>query len=219
MLCDIFANPPSPLNCRVLFEWPLRCKPDGLDSQDQSQSKSWFFDLSKWINKTCQIFSTVDTNFFFVPVKIFKIKTFQSSLCHVEIFVEIVKLVETNSDCQNLSRQIKICQDILTLWRHFEYENDEKSWEIEKSRQDICKNPLTSWSRSRWTVEKWQNFQVPTNFSILIETFGSRHWCRDKIKKSQSWSRFLGCQDELFDNVEIESLNQDMVETNREPQA
>jgi hypothetical protein len=56
-----------------------------------------------------------------------------------------------------------------------------QSRQIEKSGQEICKNPLTSRSRSRRTVKKWQNFQVLTNFSISIETFGSRHWCQDKL--------------------------------------
>jgi hypothetical protein len=39
------------------------------------------------------------------------------------------------------------------------------------------------------------------NFSI--ETFWAGHWCRDKIEKSQSRSRFLNCRDKLFENVKI----------------
>jgi hypothetical protein len=85
--------------------------PGGLDSRDESRQTF----------KTCQDFLDCRNKLFFVSVKIFKIETFQLRLCLVEVFV---KIVETNRDCQDFLRRIEICQEILTLWRHFEYEND-----------------------------------------------------------------------------------------------
>ncbi len=76
--------------------------------------------------------------------------------------------------------------------------------------------------------------ELKKTVEIWIETFGSGHWCQDEIEKSQSilieisrlsrqtfWKSqdFLNCRDKLFDNVEIETLNQNHVETNRDPQA
>jgi len=108
-----------------------------------------------------KIFSTVEIDFYFISVEIFKIETFQSRLCRVEIFVEIV---ETHRDCRDLlrlSRFVEICQDAVEICR-----------EISTRKY---KNPCTSRSRSRQTVEKLQNFQISTNFSISIETFWSEH--------------------------------------------
>ncbi len=154
---------------------------------------------------------------FFILVEIFKIEIFQSRLCRVEIFVEIV---ETCWDCQDLSRRVEIfeicrdaveiCREILTLSRPFESENDEKSWQIEKSRwentkihalldrnQDklsrnakIFRSRRNSWSRSRFS-----------GLDVDVETKSRlTFWrCRD----------FLDCRDSLFDDVE----------TNRDPQA
>ncbi len=51
--------------------------------------------------KPVKIFSTVEINFYFISVEIFKIETFQLRLCCVEIFVEIV---ETHQDCRDLLR-------------------------------------------------------------------------------------------------------------------
>ena len=83
---------------------------------------------------------------FFFLVEVFKIEIFQSRLCRVEIFVEIVK---TCRDCQDLLRRVKIfeicrdaveiCREISTLSRPFESENDEKSRRIEKSRRENTK--------------------------------------------------------------------------------
>jgi hypothetical protein len=49
---------------------------------------------------------------------------------------------------------VKICQEILNKSGLFESENDKKSQCFEKSQQEVCKNPLTSQSRSKQTVEK-----------------------------------------------------------------
>jgi hypothetical protein len=91
-------------------------KPGGLDSRDELRSRSRL--------------SLVWRPDFFFLVEIFKIKTFQSRYWRVEIFVEIV---ETRPDCLDFSRRSKICQEILTLSKPFESENDEKSRLIEKS--------------------------------------------------------------------------------------
>ncbi len=48
--------------------------------------------------KPDEIVLTVETRLFFVSVKIFKIKTYESRLGHVEILVEIGKIVKTNQD-------------------------------------------------------------------------------------------------------------------------
>ncbi len=114
--------------------------------------------------KPVQIFSTVEIDFYFISVEIFKIETFQSRLCRVEIFVEIV---ETHRDCRDLSRLsrfVEICRDLLRCSRDLSRNLDEK-----------IQNPCTSRSRSRQTVEKRQDFQISTNFSISIETFWSGH--------------------------------------------
>jgi hypothetical protein len=59
--------------------------------------------------KPVEIFSTVEIDFYFISVEIFKIETFSSRLRCVEIFIEIV---ETNRDFQDYSRQIEIFRDI-----------------------------------------------------------------------------------------------------------
>ena len=59
--------------------------------------------------KPVEIFSTVEINFYFISVEIFKIETFSSRLRGVEIFIEIVK---THRDFRDKSRQIKIFRDI-----------------------------------------------------------------------------------------------------------
>ncbi len=118
---------------------------------------------------------TVKINFFFFSVEIFKIEIFQSRLWRVKIFVEIV---ETRQDCRDtsrFSRFVKICQEISTLSRP----KVSTDWEISTRKY---KNPRTSRSRSRQTVEKRRKFQISTNFSISIETFWSGHCCRDEIE-------------------------------------
>ncbi len=77
-----------------------------------------------------------------------------------------VKIVETHQDCQDLLRFVKTHQDL-------------------SRNLDIIKI-FGSWHD--------QNFQISTNFLILIETFWTRHWSR---------SRFLDCRDKIFENVKI----------------
>jgi hypothetical protein len=152
--------------------------------------------------KTVEIFSTIEINFFFFSVEIFKIETFQSRLWRVEIFIEIV---ETNRDCRDfrdLSRQIETNRDlsryldiISTLSRLFEVLQDQKSRQVEKSRSRNVIKLTNSRSRSRQTVEICQKCHVSTDFSISIETFGTGRWRRDKIEISRSRSRFLDRRD------------------------
>jgi hypothetical protein len=179
------------------------CKHGGLDSRDQSRSRSRMSFVSRLTFENRRECPSCWDQLFFFSVKIFKIETFQLRLWCIEIFVEIVE----------------ICRDALRLSRFVETQSRfvEKSWhcrgllslKIMKSLDGLrvstrkYKNPRTSRSRSRQTVEKRRNFQISMNFSISIETFWSGHWCRDKIKKSQSRPRFLDCQDALFDAVEI----------------
>ena len=104
-------------------------------------------------------------------------------------------------------RLFEIYRYISTLSRLFEVLQAHKSWQIEKSRSRNMIKLTNSRSRSRQTVEMSQKFHVSTDFSILIETFGTGRWCRDQIEISQSRSwrptfcncqYFLDCQHWLF---------------------
>ncbi len=181
--------------------------------------------MSRLTFLNCRDFLNGRDQLFFFSVEIFKIEIFQSRLWRVEIFVEIVEIcrdtsrfsrfVETQSRFVEKSRH---CREISTLSRP----KVSTDWEISTRKY---KNPRTSRSRSRQTVEKRRKFQISTNFSISIETFRTFRTCRDKIEISRSSSLtfwncrdFLGRRDWLFFGVEIESLDRDHVETNRDPQ-
>ncbi len=150
-----------------------------------------------------KIIITVETQLFFVLVKIFKIKAFESRLSWVEIFMEIV---EINWDCQDfwdLLWLFEIYWDILTLSRLFEGLQAQKSWHIEKSWLRNMIKLINSQLRSRQTVNICQKFQVSADFSILIETFVTGRWFWDQIKISGSWLRLLNCRDQLLESVKI----------------
>jgi hypothetical protein len=159
---------------------------------------------------------------FFSSVKIFKIKTFQSRLGCVEI----------NRDCQDfwdLLRLFEIYWEISTLWRLFEVLQDQKSRQIEKSCLRNVIKLTNSRLRSRQTVKICQKCHVLTDFSISIETFGTRRWCRDKIeisrlsrltfRKCRDFLDCQDCQDRLSASVKIESLDRDAIDINWDPQA
>ncbi len=61
-----------------------------------------------------QFLKPVEIDFYFISVEIFKIETFQSRLCCVEIFVEIVEIcrdaVETQSRNLDLDRDFSIVE-------------------------------------------------------------------------------------------------------------
>jgi hypothetical protein len=158
---------------------------------------SWSVDQ---LLKLVEISLTVETRLFFFSGEIFKIETFQSRLSCVKIFIETVKI---NWDCQHLLRLFEIYWDIWTFLRLFEGLQAQKSWQIEKPRLRNMIKLTNSWSRSRQTVGICQKFQVSTDFSISIKTFGTGRWCQDKIKISWSVSRLLNCWDKLFEIVEI----------------
>ena len=108
-----------------------------------------------------------------------------------------------SQDKSRLSRFVETQQDLLRnldILKTFWGKSGPKistNWEILIEKYD------NSWSRSRQTVKKYQNFQISMNFLISMETFWSRHWCQDKIEESRSWPKFLNCRDALFDAVKI----------------
>ncbi len=153
-------------------------KPGGLDSWDQSRSRTSLVLRPTFLK--CQDFLDGRDQLFFFSVEIFQIETFQSRLWRVKIFDEIVEI------CQDASRLSRFVETFW-VWKWWKVVTD---WEISTKKY---KNPSTS--QSRQTVKKCQNFQILTNFLISIETFWSGHWCRDRIEKSRSRLRYLDCRD------------------------
>ncbi len=100
-------------------------------------------------------------------------------------------------------RLFKIYQDFSTLLWLFEVLLDQKSWQIEKFQSRNMIKLTNSWLRSRQTVKICQKCHVSTDFLILIKTFETGRWCRDKIKISPSQLRLLNHQDKLFEIVKI----------------
>ncbi len=162
-------------------------KPGDLDSRDPSRSRLSIVLRSTFLK--CQDYPSCWGQKFFFLGWDFKIKTFQSRLW-------CVKIVKTHQDCQDasrLSRRIEICQEISTLSRPFESENDEKSRRIEKSQQEIAKiHALLDRDkllrnaeifRSRWISRSWSRL-----FGLDID-----------VKTDQE-------QDKLFENVKTNSL-------------
>ena len=95
--------------------------------------------------KPVKIFSTVEINFYFISVEIFKIETLQSRLCCVEIFVEII---ETHRDCR----------DTLRLLRFVEMQ----SRFVDKSRRENTKS-------MHFSIEIETNCRETPKFSDLDE--------------------------------------------------
>jgi hypothetical protein len=157
----------------------------GLDSRDQSRSRSRTSFVSRLTFLKCQNYPSHRDQLFFFSVEIFEIEIFQSRFIFVEIFIE---MVETNRDCQDfqdLSRLFEIYRDISTLSRLFEVLQDQKSRQVKKSRSRNVIKLTNSRSRSRQTVKICQKCHVLTDFSISIETFGTGRWRRDKIEISR----------------------------------
>ena len=63
--------------------------------------------------KVVKIFSTVEINFYFFSVEIFKIETFQSRLGCVEIFIEIVEINRDFRDKSRFLRYLKVIEIFL----------------------------------------------------------------------------------------------------------
>jgi len=96
----------------IHLHWHLDT-PGGLDSQDQSRLR--FLNLSGQTFKKCWDCLDCRDKFFLSRLRFLKIKTFQLRLCHVVIFD---KILETNQDCQDLSR--------LRMWES--YKRFVKTW-------------------------------------------------------------------------------------------
>ncbi len=96
---------------KILISRSRFFKPGGLDSQDKLRLRN--LNLSRQTFKTCQGFLDCWNKLFFVSVEIFKIETFQLRLCLVKVFV---KIVETNRDCRDLSRNLDI-MEAFWVWK------------------------------------------------------------------------------------------------------
>jgi hypothetical protein len=70
--------------------------------------------------KIVEIILSVEIRLFYVSVEIFKIKTFESRLGKVKIFIATVEIYQDCQDFRDLSRVFEIYQDISTLSRLFE---------------------------------------------------------------------------------------------------
>ena len=116
-----------------------RSKHGGLDTLDQSRSRSRTSFVSRLTFENRREYPSRRDQLFFFSVKILKIEIFQSRFIFVEIFIEIV---ETNRDCQdfrdlsrlfeifeiccNFSRFIKISRHYWDFLRYFRIKNLDK---------------------------------------------------------------------------------------------
>jgi hypothetical protein len=82
-------------------------KPGGLDSRDQTRSRSRMSLVSRPTFENSQDCPLCRDTIFFFLVEIFKIETFESRLICVNIFIQIVKI---NRDFSRLSRFVEIYQ-------------------------------------------------------------------------------------------------------------
>ncbi len=56
--------------------------------------------------------------------------------------------------------------------------------------------------------ETYQNFQISTDFSISSETLRSESECQSSKHKSQFWSSFLDCQEQIYKPGHLDSRDQ-----------
>jgi hypothetical protein len=103
--------------------WPIK-----IDIQMSRSVKINFFKVSR--------FSQQLRPAFFFSVKIFKIKTFQSRLGCINIFIKTVEIFKICWDFWDLLRLFKIYWDISTLSRLFEILQDQRSWQISTEKYD-----------------------------------------------------------------------------------
>jgi hypothetical protein len=147
---------------------------------------------------------------FFFSVEIFKIETFQSRLRRVEIFVEIVKTHRDCRDCWDLSRRSRY---LSRCSRDLSRNLDKK---IQKS---ICRDlpKMSLLDRFLGLDRDFSDFSDVSrqnqDFLISIEISRSSRLTFENRRDYPSR------RDWLFFGVEIESLDRDHVETNRDPQA
>ena len=137
-----------------------------------------FFKLSRFSRRS-------RSTFFFSRSRFLKSRFFSRDFDASRFLSRLSRRVEIVEICRDA---VEICREISTLSRP----KVSTDWEISTRK---CKNPRTSRSRSRQTVEKRWKFQISTNFSISIETFRTFRTCRDKIEISRSRSRYLDRRD------------------------
>jgi hypothetical protein len=161
----------------------LKSKPGDLDSWDQLRSRSRLSFVSRpelFIVSRLSIMSRPD---FFSWLRFLKSRRFSRDFVASRFLLRLLRFVKTHQDLSkfvethpDLSRNLDIIETFW-VWKWWKVLTN---WEISMTK---CKNPRTSPSRSRQTVEKCQNFQILMNFSISIETFWSGPWCRDAFLK------------------------------------
>jgi hypothetical protein len=131
-----------------------------------------------------QFLKPVEIDFYFISVEIFKIETFQSRLCRVEIFVEIV---ETHRDCRDLSRRsrdaVEICRDAVEICREISTRKYKIHALLDRDRDKLSRNAKIFRSRRIFRsrsrlfgldidVEtKSRNLDLDRDFSIVETNF------------------------------------------------
>ena len=147
------------------------------------------FRESGFVTNRDQFLKLVEINFYFISVEIFKIETFQSRLCRVKIFVEIVEICQ---DCWDLSRFVKTQSRFVKMQSRFV----EKSWHcqglksrrIEKSRRENTKiHALLDQDRDKLS----RNAKIFR--SRRISRSRSRLFGLDIVVETKS--RYLDCRD------------------------
>ncbi len=122
-------------------------KHGGLNSRDQSRSRSRTSFMSRLIFENRRECPSCWDQLFFFSVEIFKIEIFK---------IETWLRQDFHQDCRDfwdLLRLFKIYQNILILSRLFEVLHHQKSWQIEKSRSRNRIKLTNSWLRLRQTVK------------------------------------------------------------------
>ncbi len=85
-------------------------KHGGLDSRDQSRSRSRTSIVSRLTFENGRDYPSRQDQFFFISVEIFKIETFQSRFRCVKIFIEIVETNQDFRDKSRFSRYLKVIE-------------------------------------------------------------------------------------------------------------
>jgi hypothetical protein len=164
-------------------------------NQDRHQDYSICWDK---LLKPVEIFSTVKKNFFLSPSRFLKSRLFSWDFVLSRFLLRLSRFVGTNQD---LSRNLDIME---TFW----------VWKWQKSFNKL-RNMDEKYAKIHllldrdfwvWTLMSRQNQEILISIKISWLSRWTFWKCQD----------FLHCLDELFDNVEIESLHRDMIKTNQE---
>jgi hypothetical protein len=177
--------------------------------------------------KTVENVHHVKINFFFSWSRFLKLRIFSQDFDALRFLSRLLRRVEIVEICQNVSRLSRFvkksqhCQSLLSLKMMKSLDglrNIDKK--IQKSTHFSIKIETNCWETPTfldldldrdflvWTLMSRQNREVSisTEISQLSRCTFWRCWY------------FLDCRDSLFDDVEIESLDWDHVETNWDPQ-